>query len=179
MKKHSITQQLIAEFNNATQELFTQGSCGDDIGLFDAKEMTLNEIKERLEDDAYLIALALVEHQVTGMAKYLEFMVDTDMTGTMSADSVERMLFSTKNYRAVCAMVFGIQKLEEDCDPRETTAFSSVALTCDDLNRLVSRDENNILSVLNKDEFEAFGGDYQAMLAWVQAQRFSQVPSHA
>ncbi|MGF1688401.1 hypothetical protein L4C36_17190 [Photobacterium japonica] len=175
-----INQLFAEEAHCALQELclieLKEGAFSDAVGLFNAGTLFLDDIRILLDDD-YIFSLYMLERQVEIMAKLIVSATEADITGCNTADTVEQMVFATKNYRTLCAILLGEMKQRDGEDPNDTLAFSSIAPTRDDLNRLASRDEYTISTVLGDDEFNALGDDYAAMLEWAQSRRFSQVPS--
>ncbi|MGF1727526.1 hypothetical protein [Photobacterium nomapromontoriensis] len=171
-----LNQEFIEEGKNGLHEALL---CSDDIGRFAAKQLYLEDIEMCAGDNEdYLTSMYMLNQQVEHLGALLTSLKKIDPTGTISADTVDDMLFKTKSYATLCALVYAIGQQQNNELPFEHTDFEDLKPNCDDLNRLVSRDENKLSKVLSEDEFAAFGDDYSAMLKWAgdPARRFTQVP---
>ncbi|KLV03654.1 hypothetical protein ABT56_18315 [Photobacterium aquae] len=177
-----LNQMFNEELYNATQELCVIDPKGavvsDVIGRFAAKQLFSEDIARSVDEDG-LISIYLLKQQVIHAKSFLEAVSEVDVTNTISADTVAKMDFETKNYATIYALHFAIQKQEEGGDPFDDLTFMHLAPTCDDLNRLVSSNENKLSQVLTEEDFAAFDNDFSAMLRWASdpARRFTQVPS--
>ncbi|WP_318476129.1 hypothetical protein [Photobacterium leiognathi] len=183
MKELMLNRQFNEESVNARQEMFSidksKPLVSDDVGRFAAKQLGLEDIARRVEDDDYLISIYLLKQQVIHERVFLESMVSVDITHTISADTAVKMDFETRNYATLSALIFAVEQQRNGEDPFDNVAFIHlVPRDCDDLNRLVSANEKKLSQILSDDEFAAFGDEFSAMLQWVSdpARRYSQVP---